>query len=1621
MVKKYTDNEINKAVSWVDKYISEHGTRPDTIEIEGDSISITDFLKLNRVDGAFRSAKEFCVSNGRAPNYLRIAGYQMDKKNYTVLFDWSCGDEPIPPVTTFSDSVIHDCVERVDRWIMSSDGGKGERRPNYVRVDSNNPEMPITQFIGLEQLQDALSRADNYCNEHGEAPDVVSIAGYSLSLKPFKLLFDWECTSSKSVSVQESVENVEKYIRKNNARPDTVKVGTDILNIDNYLELPELQNALTRADNFCQTNKRPPNTVNIAGYDLQQRFFKILFNWECKAKSVSIKESIAAVDSYISEHDECPEKVRVGNNEITIDEYLKLSELQDALTRANNFCASNYRAPSNIDIAGYSLPLYSFKILFDWECTAKPPAKHKSSVNEAVSWVDKYITEHNTIPDSVEVEGESLNIDVFLKLPALENSFNNIKEWCKKHEESPETVDIAGYTMSKKNYTILYNWECKKSEEITVADSIRNVDNYIKENKERPNTVRVNGFKLGIFEYLKLTELDSALTYAKNYCLEYGKAPETITIADYTLQLEQFKILFDWKCVRAENISVKDSIKNVDNEITRTGKRPDIVKVEGKELPIHDYLQLPELQDALHRANAFCVKNKREPKKVNIAGYEMDLDNFEILFDWEADTDGSKYTNAEIQQSLENIEKFIADNNRRPNWVKMRGVEVPIADYLHIRQLKEALRDVNQYCKDNKDEPDNVNIAGYDLKIDNFKILFDWECKTKPVPSPPSPPKPEKDVIGQSDSMISSIFVNGRDMKKVNLQTLKDLKYNRIYLNHYCETLYEKNEIKTFINRCQQFGISVYYWFALFYGDGKFIVPESDNGMKRVDYYIKKINNAEKIGFKGVCVDYIRYNGTAYKHTNACRNIENTLKKLDDNTNLPICACFMPETGTANTRYYGQNIDIISRIVDTVLIMAYKGNYKTDSAWITKTMKYFGEHAHDNNRKCKVGAVLQTYRSDDDLTKLSETELYNDAIAATNGTRVREICEFRFGLTNYINHSSWIDEPIIPEPTPTPPTPPALPVEEDVKEIVSLENKSNMIFTKKTGVLKITDTNEMVVYNKLAEELEKKKNAKISIKCKTSTLQGIRLNSNNINLYDKINVILPFLGTVVPLEVKGIVKNINTPDEIELNLENITHVTPARYIETELKGETEYSYKDKGHYKIKIRLVEKVLVESDGEEPVIVEKPLANKQIIAVYKSLGHNEIISKVNVPESLRKSNIAQKDKFNKWGRYKKKIVCGIGYDPHRRQYLEYIWSTTCPQCGSDQLFWVWGRRKPLTVNPVDDKKRKFRSPIRFPGNSSIEGEFICGNCRGFWHLSGEPALYANNKLKRYEGIEPFRGVSSRSEARKLIHGNHRYNPAFNKFDYTVETKKKEGTTQHMVYKTNKDGYITIHYYGRVNMQYSLFFNGDGKHDPCSKDILLKTSHEYKLTEFKGKHVNNRTSISREGIPREYRSGNVDPTIVTLANQIFQIDAKKPAWQYNQLDLLKKLYRWVAKRDGKHIKYEGKYDFYQSPLRTYQRHVGNCCCKTDLLFHLCEAAGLVKPDKNGKYGQEGGELELYYYHVNGHVWAKVYWNNKEYDVDPTTQRGFGKVVRGYKNRRMLQKTRYPRLPFPRSGNYKI
>ncbi len=167
--------------------------------------------------------------------------------------------------------------------------------------------------------------------------------------------------------------------------------------------------------------------------------------------------------------------------------------------------------------------------------------------------------------------------------------------------------------------------------------------------------------------------------------------------------------------------------------------------------------------------------------------------------------------------------------------------------------------------------------------------------------------------------------------------------------------------------------------------------------------YIKSV--ATNYDVDGIHLDYVRYSGVASKNhaawqepggvTAAVNAVTGFVQKVNDNIksvkpNIILSAAVMPD-GEVNAKYYGQDYAKLGSIVDYLVPMIYKGNYKQDTEWIGTTTAKIIELS--GNRTVVAG--LQTYYSDSNVQGIPRDELITDINTAI-GNGASGVVLFRY-------------------------------------------------------------------------------------------------------------------------------------------------------------------------------------------------------------------------------------------------------------------------------------------------------------------------------------------------------------------------------------------------------------------------------------------------------------------------------------------------------------------------------------------------------------------------------------------------------------------------------------------------
>lgn len=238
-----------------------------------------------------------------------------------------------------------------------------------------------------------------------------------------------------------------------------------------------------------------------------------------------------------------------------------------------------------------------------------------------------------------------------------------------------------------------------------------------------------------------------------------------------------------------------------------------------------------------------------------------------------------------------------------------------------------------------------------------------------------------------------------------NLRHLAETGVTDIFLNSDSVAAFGKDRIESWIANVTDMGMRVHFWFTVFYSKDVWTKAIS-NGKINYEYFSKKINELRQLcqikGVAGINLDYIRFNYNAYKIPGSTNAINKFVKMAtaairDVNEELIISSDIIAKFDKGQY-FYGQDYAFISKYMDVIMPMVYKGNAGKSTSWVTSTTKWYVERSNG----AIVWAGLQTYKSDSNLALLSMKELTGDAKAAINGG-ASGLVLFRWGLTNFID------------------------------------------------------------------------------------------------------------------------------------------------------------------------------------------------------------------------------------------------------------------------------------------------------------------------------------------------------------------------------------------------------------------------------------------------------------------------------------------------------------------------------------------------------------------------------------------------------------------------------------------
>ena len=243
-------------------------------------------------------------------------------------------------------------------------------------------------------------------------------------------------------------------------------------------------------------------------------------------------------------------------------------------------------------------------------------------------------------------------------------------------------------------------------------------------------------------------------------------------------------------------------------------------------------------------------------------------------------------------------------------------------------------------------------------------------------------------------------------MKSISLKSLSKKGTKHLFLHVQALSSYGKSSVVSFIKTAHKYGIKVHLWMQVCYSGSGWVRPIDDNNNIKYSFLNKKIKEAKRYakitGVDGIHFDYVRFGGTAHLYKDPNRAINYFMKKASTKIhkikpNCIVSAALMPEPSMM-TYYYGQDVSTMSKYADALIPMVYKGNYKQTRSWVTSVTKTFVGQSNG----AQIWTGLQSYHSDENTKKLSQSSLLKDAKAAKNGGALGVVL-FRMGISCNFN------------------------------------------------------------------------------------------------------------------------------------------------------------------------------------------------------------------------------------------------------------------------------------------------------------------------------------------------------------------------------------------------------------------------------------------------------------------------------------------------------------------------------------------------------------------------------------------------------------------------------------------
>lgn len=273
-----------------------------------------------------------------------------------------------------------------------------------------------------------------------------------------------------------------------------------------------------------------------------------------------------------------------------------------------------------------------------------------------------------------------------------------------------------------------------------------------------------------------------------------------------------------------------------------------------------------------------------------------------------------------------------------------------------------------------------------------------------------TPSEGEKNYGIQQDNNIA-LWVPQSATATVDLEQLCKLGYGQIFLHEYAFKNYGTEKVKSLIRKAESLGQTLHIWMQCFWWNDSigWRLPVIDRvgdtpaayNQAMFDEIINRAKPYVQAGVHGIHFDYVRFAGTAQKHsfpddgitgvgaiTEFCRQANVTLKGM--NPDLVLSAAVMGEKSPQGA--YGQDIAQMSNYLDAFLPMAYISSYGYGPTTNAGVAQWFKDKAGSR----KVWHGVSTY--DSNSAGLSAERIYDDCKNVADKSTVDGVALFRYGI-----------------------------------------------------------------------------------------------------------------------------------------------------------------------------------------------------------------------------------------------------------------------------------------------------------------------------------------------------------------------------------------------------------------------------------------------------------------------------------------------------------------------------------------------------------------------------------------------------------------------------------------------